>query len=115
MFKKILLAYNGSREGKSALLACAEIAAFAHSETHLLAVVARVGRKDAARPRALQHLRRADAGLSLRATRSASASHLTGRTLCSISCIRTPCSITFLIESIGIPPIRSRNWIPSTP
>src|SRR6266581_2093884 len=33
-----LLAYNGSREGKSALLACAEIAAFAHSETHLLAV-----------------------------------------------------------------------------
>src|SRR5207244_10192573 len=38
MFKKILLAYNGSREGKSALLACAEIAAFAHSETHLLAV-----------------------------------------------------------------------------
>src|SRR5713101_1434374 len=38
MFKKILLAYNGSHEGKSALLACAEIAAFAHSETHLLAV-----------------------------------------------------------------------------
>src|SRR3989475_12896787 len=37
MFKKILLAYNGSHEGKSALLACAEIAAFAHSETHLLA------------------------------------------------------------------------------
>jgi len=29
MFKKILLAYNGSHEGKSALLACAEIAAFA--------------------------------------------------------------------------------------
>ncbi len=41
MFKKILLAYNGSREGKSALLACAEIAAFAHSETHLLAVAGR--------------------------------------------------------------------------
>ena len=38
MFNKILLAYNGSREGKSALLACAEIAAFAKSETHLLAV-----------------------------------------------------------------------------
>jgi nucleotide-binding universal stress UspA family protein len=38
VFHKILLAYNGSREGKSALLACAEIAAFAKSETHLLAV-----------------------------------------------------------------------------
>jgi nucleotide-binding universal stress UspA family protein len=38
LFQKILLAYNGSREGKSALLACAEIASFAHSETHLLAV-----------------------------------------------------------------------------
>jgi nucleotide-binding universal stress UspA family protein len=38
MFSKILLAYNGSREGKSALLACAEIASFAKSDTHLLAV-----------------------------------------------------------------------------
>jgi nucleotide-binding universal stress UspA family protein len=38
MFNKILLAYNGSREGKSALLACAEIASFTKSETHLLAV-----------------------------------------------------------------------------
>lgn len=38
MFKKILLAYNGSHEGKSALLACAEIASFGKSETHLLAV-----------------------------------------------------------------------------
>src|SRR5260370_30493128 len=38
MFKKILLAYNGSHEGRSALLACAEIAKFAKSETHLLAV-----------------------------------------------------------------------------
>jgi nucleotide-binding universal stress UspA family protein len=38
MFNKILLAYNGSREGKSALLACAEIASFAKSDTHLLAV-----------------------------------------------------------------------------
>jgi nucleotide-binding universal stress UspA family protein len=36
MFNKILLAYNGSREGKSALLACAEIASFAKSETHFL-------------------------------------------------------------------------------
>src|SRR6266446_1315301 len=38
MFKKILLAYNGSHEGRSALLACAEIASFAKSETHLLVV-----------------------------------------------------------------------------
>jgi len=38
MFNRILLAYNGSREGKSALLATSEIAAFAKSETHLLAV-----------------------------------------------------------------------------
>jgi nucleotide-binding universal stress UspA family protein len=38
LFEKILLAYNGSREGKSALLAAAEIASFAHSDTHLLAV-----------------------------------------------------------------------------
>jgi nucleotide-binding universal stress UspA family protein len=38
MFNRILLAYNGSHEGKSALLACAEIASFAKSETHLLAV-----------------------------------------------------------------------------
>ncbi len=38
LFQKILLAYNGSREGKSALLACAEIASFAKSDTHLLAV-----------------------------------------------------------------------------
>jgi len=38
LFQKILLAYNGSREGKTALLACAEIAAFGKSETHLLAV-----------------------------------------------------------------------------
>jgi hypothetical protein len=140
VFRKILLAYNGSREGKSALLACAEIASFAKSETHLLAVagmpssmfltegflpeelleeekkraqevlsegidqlkqkgfsvsgrgdlparrraqmrshrrrspaeglvrialVARVGRQDAARSRALQHLRRADPELGL--------------------------------------------------
>src|SRR5260221_13583109 len=38
MFKKIMLAYDGSREGKSALLAYDEIAAFAHSETPQLAV-----------------------------------------------------------------------------
>jgi len=38
MFKRILMAYNGSREGKSALLTCAELAAFTHADTHLLAV-----------------------------------------------------------------------------
>lgn len=38
MFKKILLAYNGSREGKTGLLSCAEIASFTKAETHLLAV-----------------------------------------------------------------------------
>jgi nucleotide-binding universal stress UspA family protein len=38
MYKRILMAYNGTREGKAALLACAELAAFAHAETHLLAV-----------------------------------------------------------------------------
>ena len=38
MFKKILMAYNGSREGRTALLACSEIAAFTKAETHLLAV-----------------------------------------------------------------------------
>jgi nucleotide-binding universal stress UspA family protein len=38
MYRKILIAYNGSREGKTALLSCAEIAAFTKAETHLLAV-----------------------------------------------------------------------------
>ena len=38
MFKKILMAYNGSREGKTALLQCSEIASFTKAETHLLAV-----------------------------------------------------------------------------
>ncbi|MCC6472204.1 MAG: universal stress protein [Burkholderiales bacterium] len=38
MIQKILLAYNGSREGKAALVSCAEIAAFTNAETHLLAV-----------------------------------------------------------------------------
>lgn len=38
MYKKILLAYNGTDEGRAALLACAELAAFIKAETHLLAV-----------------------------------------------------------------------------
>lgn len=38
MYKKILMAYNGTEEGRSALLECAELAAFANAETHLLAV-----------------------------------------------------------------------------
>jgi nucleotide-binding universal stress UspA family protein len=38
MFEKILMAYNGSRDGKEALLQCCEIASFTKSETHLLAV-----------------------------------------------------------------------------
>jgi nucleotide-binding universal stress UspA family protein len=38
MFKRILMAYDGTREGRAALFACAELAAFAHAETHLLAV-----------------------------------------------------------------------------
>jgi len=38
MFKKILMAYNGSRDGRTALLACSEIATFTKAETHLLAV-----------------------------------------------------------------------------
>ena len=38
MFKRILMAYNGSRYGKSALLTCAELAAFTKADTHLLAV-----------------------------------------------------------------------------
>ena len=37
-YRKILLAYNGSAEGKRALLECAELANFLHAETHLLAV-----------------------------------------------------------------------------
>ena len=40
MFKTILLAYNGTKEGKSALLDCSEIAAFEKAtDIHLLAVV----------------------------------------------------------------------------
>lgn len=38
MYKKILMAYNGTQEGRTALLACAELAAFANSDTHLLSV-----------------------------------------------------------------------------
>ena len=38
MYKKILMAFNGSREGRSALLESAEIAEFMKAETHLLAV-----------------------------------------------------------------------------
>jgi len=37
-YRKILLAYNGSNEGKRALLECAELANFLGAETHLLAV-----------------------------------------------------------------------------
>src|SRR5207237_7364462 len=37
-YRKILLAYNGSHEGKRALLECADLAAFLKAETHLLAV-----------------------------------------------------------------------------
>ena len=37
-YRKILLAYNGSNEGKRALLECADLASFLQAETHLLAV-----------------------------------------------------------------------------
>ena len=37
-YRKILLAYNGSKEGKLALLECADLAGFLNAETHLLAV-----------------------------------------------------------------------------
>ena len=38
LFDKILMAYNGSEEGKKALLACSEIVLFTKAEAHLLAV-----------------------------------------------------------------------------
>ena len=38
MFKKILLAYNGTQEGRTGLFECAEVTALAKAETHLLAV-----------------------------------------------------------------------------
>ena len=37
-YRKILLAYNGSQEGKRALCECADLAGFLLAETHLLAV-----------------------------------------------------------------------------
>ena len=37
-YRKILLAYNGSQEGRRALLECAELANFLQADTHLLAV-----------------------------------------------------------------------------
>ncbi len=37
-YQKILLAYNGSKEGRRALFECAEFAEFHHAETYLLAV-----------------------------------------------------------------------------
>ena len=37
-YRKILLAYNGSHEGKRALLETADLASFLGAETHLLAV-----------------------------------------------------------------------------
>ena len=37
-YRKILLAYNGSQEGKRALLECADLAGFLNAETCLLAV-----------------------------------------------------------------------------
>src|SRR5258705_9723401 len=38
MYKKILLAYNGTHEGRIALFECAEVASFVKAQTHLLAV-----------------------------------------------------------------------------
>ena len=38
MFKRILMAYDGTVEGRAALLACANIASFSDCEAHLLAV-----------------------------------------------------------------------------
>ena len=37
-YRKILLAYNGSQEGKRALLETADLAGFLNAQTHLLAV-----------------------------------------------------------------------------
>src|SRR3954454_13868364 len=36
-YRKIMLAYNGSAEGKRALLECADLASFLGAETHLMA------------------------------------------------------------------------------
>lgn len=38
MYKKILLAYDGTAEGRKALLSADDIAAFSNAETHVLAV-----------------------------------------------------------------------------
>ena len=38
MFKRILIAYNGSVEGRVALLTCRELAVFTKADAHLLAV-----------------------------------------------------------------------------
>jgi nucleotide-binding universal stress UspA family protein len=38
MYKRILMAYNGTAEGRAALEACGELATFNQTETHLLAV-----------------------------------------------------------------------------
>jgi len=37
-YRRILLAYNGTQEGRRALLECADLARFLQAETHLLAV-----------------------------------------------------------------------------
>ena len=37
-YERILLAYNGSKEGRRALLECCDLAGFLKAETHLLAV-----------------------------------------------------------------------------
>ena len=37
-YRKILLAYNGSQEGRRALFECADLASFLQAETYLLAV-----------------------------------------------------------------------------
>jgi nucleotide-binding universal stress UspA family protein len=39
MYKKILLAYDGSDAGQKALLDCGELAQWSHSELHLVAVM----------------------------------------------------------------------------
>jgi nucleotide-binding universal stress UspA family protein len=39
MYKKILLAYDGSDAGQKALLDCREVAQWSHSELHLVAVM----------------------------------------------------------------------------
>jgi nucleotide-binding universal stress UspA family protein len=39
MYQKMLLAYDGSEQGKQALLQCADMAKLTGAETHLLAVV----------------------------------------------------------------------------